>query len=316
VGAPYRFEQTVTVGVISAKGRILLPDPVDRPFFRLDDLIQTDAAINPGNSGGPMVNLNGEVVGISVAYFTPSAYGGNAGIGFGIPADSARQVIPQLIEHKRVARGWLGVQIKDLSTNLRQYYGAPDGGALVVTIEQDSPAADSDLQPEDVIVAVNDTPTPDGWTLSKTVANTAPGEKVTLKVVRDKQERQIEVTLRDMPARYAGLEETPAETTPAPAGALGLTVVDITASMAAQSNLTRESGAVVKQVAPDGPAYGKLSPGDVILKLNGQEVKSVADYQQAIERAKKDKAEFVVFHVERRAGEEVLADVVDVPTNW
>ncbi len=312
VGAPFRFEQTVTVGVISAKGRFM----GTVPYGGVGDVIQTDASINPGNSGGPLVNLRGQVIGINVAYFAPSQFAGSAGIGFAIPASSAAHVIPQLIEHKRVARGWLGVQIKDLSPNLKEYYGAKDGGALVVSVQEDAPAAKSDLQAEDVITAVNGTPTPDSWSVQKAIGNAAPGAKVELTVVRDKKERKVSVKLGQMPDKYAGLEPTAEQTPATETGALGLTVVDITKSMAEEQGLSRQSGAVVEEVAEDSPAAGELAPGDVIVKVNHQEIKSAADYKAAIERAKKEKAKFVVFQIERREGEEVRVDVVDVPTEW
>jgi len=312
VGAPYRFEQTVTVGVISAKGRFMSTVA----HGGVGDVIQTDAAINPGNSGGPLVNLRGEVIGISVAYYAPSQIAGSAGIGFAVPAGAGKQVIPQLIEHKRVARGWLGVQIKDLSPNLKEYYGAKDGGALVTSVEDDTPAAKSDLQAEDVIVAVNGARTPDSWSVQKAIGNAAPGVKVELTVVRNKKEQKVAVKLGEMPDRYAGLEPAAEETTAAKEAALGLTVVDITKSLAEQQNLPRESGVVVKDVAQNSPAARKIEPGNVIVKLNGQEIKSVADYNQAIEQAEKGKVEFVVLQIERREGERVTLDVVDIPTEW
>ncbi len=312
VGAPYSWEQTVTVGVVSAKGRYL---PTAR-FGGVGDVIQTDAAINPGNSGGPLVNLRGEVIGINVAYFAPSNLAGSAGIGFAIPSNVAKRVISELIEHKKVARGWLGVTIKDLSHNLREYYGVDDGGVLVVRVEADAPAADSELQADDVVIAMEGKPTPDTWALQKAVGDTVPGATVKLTVIRDRKEMEVSVKLGEMPDKYAGRAAPEAEAEPAEEAALGLTVADITRSMAEKNRLSRGSGVVVNNVAGDSPALGEVRAGDVILKVNREEVKTVADYKRAIEQAEKDNAKFIVLHLERRVEDDITVDVVDVPTNW
>jgi len=312
VGAPYQLEQTVTVGVVSAKGRSL----ATTRYRPLGEVIQTDAAINPGNSGGPLVNLKGEVVGINVAYAAPSALSGNAGIGFAIPANIAKRVVADLVEHKKVARGWLGVQIKDLTGNLKKSYGVKDDGVLVLSVEEDGPASKSELQAEDVIVAVDGKKTPDTWSLQRTIGEVAPDSTVKLTVIRDGKEKEIAVKLGELPDKYAGREAPAEETAPAQEAALGLTVTDITKSMAEKNRLSRDSGVVVREVSDGSPALGEIQPGDVILKVNRQEIKSVADYKRAIEQAKKDKAEFIVFQVERRVDEDVIVDIVDVETNW
>ncbi len=165
IGTPFGLDQTVTAGIISAKERTL---PGLSKYIRLGNIIQTDAAINRGNSGGPLVNLRGEVIGINVAIFSPGMVAGNVGIGFAIPSDTARVVIPQLIEHKVVKRGWLGIGIDELTPNTRDFYGV-DHGALVANIQEDSPAADSDLQVEDVITAVDGKPIKDTWELQQAI---------------------------------------------------------------------------------------------------------------------------------------------------
>ncbi|MBD3292073.1 MAG: PDZ domain-containing protein, partial [Armatimonadia bacterium] len=210
VGAPLQLEQTVTVGVVSAKGRIIEPDPT-MPFLRLGDIIQTDASINPGNSGGPLVNLRGEVVGINVAYAAPGRIG-NIGIGFAIPAATANRIVPRLIEGEQIARGWLGVKIEDLNENLQQFYGV-DYGVRIAGIDDGAPAADSELQVDDIVIAADGEPVRDTWDLQQAVGQTEPGATIELTVMRNKQERTIDVTLGTMPAQYAGLptEETEEE---------------------------------------------------------------------------------------------------------
>jgi len=204
VGAPFGLDQTFTSGVISAKGRFL---PGQSDYIRIGDIIQTDASINPGNSGGPLVDLDGNVVGVNVAIASSGPVAGNVGIGFAIPADTATDVIPQLIENKKVARGWLGISIGDMTDNMRDFYGVPDGGVLVQGIRPDGPAANTDLKVDDVIVAVNGQKATDTWELQKTVSSVRPGGEVTLDVVRDKKPLQVKIKLAEMPAKYTGLEE-------------------------------------------------------------------------------------------------------------
>jgi serine protease Do len=309
VGAPYQLEQTVTAGVISAKGRSL----ATTEFRGVGDVIQTDAAINPGNSGGPLVNLRNEVVGINVAY-RPSW---NAGIGFAIPSNRALRVIPELIENKKVARGWLGVILDDeLTPNLKEYYGAEEGGALVAMVQEGSPAAASDLHDEDVIAAVDGKPIRDNWSLQKVIGDTKPGTTVRLTVIRDKKQIQVELKLGEIPERYVGRPQPTEEPARGQEELLGLTVTDITEALAEKNKLSRDSGVVITDVAPDSPAADAAEPGDVILKVNKEDVKTVADYKRAVEEAKQDKAQFVVLHLERRVNDEVIVDVADVPTNW
>ncbi|MCD6362104.1 MAG: trypsin-like peptidase domain-containing protein, partial [Armatimonadetes bacterium] len=312
VGAPFQLEQTVTVGVISAKSRFL---PGTREYIRLGDIIQTDAAINPGNSGGPLVNLRGEVIGINVAY-RPGQFGGNAGIGFAIPANTARRVVPDLIEHKRVARGWLGVEIRDLSEHQKKFFGAENGGAWVSNITDDGPAAKSDLQVEDIIVAVDDTPIPDTWTLQRTIGATAPGTKVTLTVLRNKKEKKIEVTLGEMPDKYAGLSDETEQPAAAEKWPLGIRVGDLTPQLAQDFDLKRQKGVVVERVAGDSPAVGKLIPGMVILKVNGHEVENVKQYREQLDKAKKEGGDAVIFHIEQQTDTGTAVSLVDVDAEW
>lgn len=324
VGAPFEFEQTVTVGVVSAKGRLLTPDPTN-PYIRLGDLIQTDASINPGNSGGPLVNLRGEVVGINVAYAAPMRTG-NIGIGFAIPADTASRIVPQLIEGRRIARGWLGIQIEDLSHNLKQFYGV-EHGVRVMGIDEDGPAAASDLREDDIITAVEDEPINDTWDLQSAIANRNPNETVTLTVVRNRQERQIKVKLGEMPARYAGLEDDetagPAQTREEwPLGIAVMPISELTpeigqrlgieAEQGAVVGIEREQGVVVTSVAPTSPAAEKVQEGDVVAKVNGNDIKSVEDFRTQMQQAIESDRGFVVLHLTRVIDGRAVTRAVDI----
>lgn len=299
VGSPFQLEQTVTVGVVSAKGRFL-----DHPSakFRIGDIIQTDASINPGNSGGPLVNLRGEVIGVNVAILSVGVPG-NVGIGFAIPAETVQQVIPTLKAEGRVARGWLGISIRDLNENKRDWYKVPEGGVLVEEIRQDGPAKDSDLQSEDVIVSVNGEPVKDTWTLQKMVASHRPGEELTLGIVRNGKRREVKVKLGETPAQYAGYEEPqkkPAEAAAGSKQALGLTLEDITPAIAQEKGLAAKEGVYVKAVAPNSEAAEKgIEPNDVILKVNMTEVKTAEEVVKLLTEAKAKGHKYVIVRVAR-----------------
>jgi serine protease Do len=313
VGAPFQLEQTVTVGVISAKGRFL---PGQSKYIRIGDIIQTDASINPGNSGGPLVNMNGDVVGINVAIVSSGITPGNVGIGFAIPADTARYVVEELVQNKKVARGWLGITIGDLDDNMKDFYGAPEGGALVEGINKDGPAVNSDLKVDDVIVAVDGEKVKDTWDLQKAVSVRRPGVDVTLSVVRDKKTVEVKVKLGEMPAKYAGLEEEKQEPAVAQSSPLGIKVEDLTAETARQLGIERKTGVFVRSVNPDGPAAQRLQSGDIITRVNRTVVNSVAEYNKAIEEAKNAKATYVIVGYERQADGEIVSGRASVSPRW
>ncbi len=313
VGSPFELEQTVTVGVISAKSRLL---PGSVRHTRLGDIIQTDAAINPGNSGGPLVNLRGEVIGISVAY-RPGQFGGNAGIGFAIPAATARTVVPDLIENKTVVRGWLGIGIDDLTEHQSEFFGAKDGGVWVTQVTPDGPADKAGLQVEDIVLSVNGTATADTWTLQTLVAAARPGAVVTLKILRNKKESEVKITLGEMPAALAGLENDtgdPAEV--AAVWPLGIAVTDLNADKAAEMRLERTKGVVIERVAGDSPAVGKLFPSMVVLKINGEEIANVQQYRAQMKQAKDDALKVIVLHVEMEGELGASVSLVDIDTEW
>lgn len=325
VGAPLRLEQTVTVGVVSAKGRIIEPDPT-MPFLRLGDIIQTDASINPGNSGGPLVNLRGEVVGINVAYAAPGAMG-NIGIGFAIASSTAQRIIPHLIEGREIARGWLGVRIEDLTENLKQFYGV-DYGIRIAGIDPEAPAAESDLQVDDIVIAVDGDQVRETWDLQQAIAGTAPGETVTLTVVRNGQEREIEVRLGSMPARYAGFpeEEEPEvvrEEEEWPLGIAVMEVDEVTPEVAgrlgvdadALALLADSEGVLITGIEPISPAYAKIRVGDMIDRVNGNEITSVEQYREEMTRAIENERNFVVLHMLSVVEGQVITRVVDIELN-
>ena len=299
VGSPFQLEQTVTVGVVSAKGRFL-----DHPGakFRIGDIIQTDASINPGNSGGPLVDLSGNVIGVNVAILSPGVPG-NVGIGFAIPAETVEQVVPVLKAEGHYARGWLGISIRDLNENKRDWYKVPDGGVLVEEVRQDGPAKGSDLQSEDVIVSINGEKVTDTWSLQKAVASHRPGEELTLGVVRDGKPREVKITLGDTPAQYAGYAEEEKKPTEAPVTAtqiLGLTLENITAAIAEEKGLAAKEGVYIKAVAPNSEAAEKgLLPNDVVLKANVTEVKTAEDVTTVIKQAKDNGEKYVIVRIAR-----------------
>jgi len=318
IGTPFGLDQTVTAGIISAKGRFL---PGLSKYIRLGNIIQTDAAINRGNSGGPLVNLRGEVIGINVAIVSSSMAAGNVGIGFAIPSDTARDIIPQLIEHKVVKRGWLGIGLDELTANTKDFYGV-EHGALVANIQKDSPVADSDLQVEDVIAAVNGQPVKDTWELQQAIGNSPPGTTVELTVVRNKKERTVKVTLGEMPAKYAGLEqpeeakeERPADDASA-STALGVTVRSLINEDRTRLDVRPFRGVIVTDVAVQGPARGKLAKGDLIITVNQVLIKDLNDWDFALQTAQKSDKSYVVLRVLRNVDGEILHSIVDINVEW
>ncbi len=315
VGSPFGLDQTVTVGVISAKGRYL----PQSPYTGLKDIIQTDAAINRGNSGGPMVNLRGEVIGINVAIVGTAPTGGNVGVGFAISASSARFVIPELIEHKTVKRGWLGISLgRELSDNLTDYYGT-DHGALITDIHEGAPAAKSELALEDIIVAVDGERVDTTSDLQDIIARKKPGTTVTLQVIRNRKEMPITVKLGEMPARFAGQEQpepTQEEEPERTSGTLGMTVRSITAQDREKFSDEELAGVLVTNVKRGSAAEDRIKAGDVISKMNQTAVSGLDDWEQALAAAKKADKSYVVLHVSRLVAGEVMRMIVDIDVAW
>jgi serine protease Do len=289
VGSPFGLQATVTSGIISAKARQIGAGPYD-------DFIQTDAAINPGNSGGPLLNMRGEVIGINTAIVR-----GGAGIGFAIPSNMAKRVANELRTTGRVTRGYLGVSLQPLTSDLAASFGVKDSkGALVSDVAADSPAARAGLKSGDVILEFNGKKVEDPSALARAVAAAKPGETGKLVVWREKKQQTLEVKLGDMPA------ERTAATPAAPAGKgaasseMGLAVQPITPEIAKELELKDPSGVVVSRVAPSSPAaQAGLERGDVIVEVDRKPVKTVDDFEKATAQAA---GKSVLFRVQRNGG--------------
>jgi serine protease Do len=286
IGNPFGLSETVTAGIVSAKGRVIGEGPYD-------DFIQTDASINPGNSGGPLLNLQGQVIGINSAIFSRS--GGNIGIGFAIPINIVKSVVEQLKEHGKVIRGWLGVTIQNVTPELATSFGLKKAeGALVGDVSENSPASRAGIERGDIIIDYNGAHVEDAHQLPALVAATKVGKTVSVTVLRNGEKRALSVTVAEMPAGAAAAAGQQAETE-----GWGLRVSDITPDVAQQFNLSQTKGVVVTEVAPNSPAdQAGLQPGDVIAQVNRHTVDNVADYRRLV--AKASNAKQLLLLVERQ----------------
>jgi serine protease Do len=281
VGNPLGIGQTVTAGIISAKGRAT--GLSDGSF---EDFLQTDAAINRGNSGGALVNANGELIGINSQILSQS--GGNIGIGFAIPSNMARAVFDQLLKAGKVRRGMLGVTIQPVTADLAASLNLPAArGAMVNSVQSGGPAEKAGIKRGDVIIAFNGITVIDNNSLRNMVASTAPGTQVTLTLLRDGREEKISVTLGELPARTANQEQQGEEQGSSDTGKYGLSVEPLTPDLANRLGLSStESGVVVNQVDPNGPAAeAGIQQGDVIQEVNRQAVHNVNDFRAALQRS-------------------------------
>ena len=276
IGNPFGLEETVTAGIVSAKGRVIGAGPYD-------DFIQTDASINPGNSGGPLLNLKGEVIGINSAIFSQS--GGNIGIGFAIPIDLAKTVVDQLRQSGKVTRGWLGVSIQPITAELAESFGLTDAsGALVAEVTQDGPADQAGVKRGDVITVFDGNLVKDSHDLPNLVARTPVGRTVPVTVRRGGHEQNLKVTIKELSGRYAAAEERGEN---APDQQWGMVVANITAEVRQRFQLSAaHKGVVVVDIEPGSPADSAgIQPGDVIEEVNRQPVESVEDFTRALAAA-------------------------------
>jgi serine protease Do len=298
IGNPFGLSETVTAGIISAKGRGL--GISDR-----EDFLQTDAAINPGNSGGPLINLSGEVVGINTAI--SSRNGQYQGVGFAIPIDIARFVSEQLVKHGKVKRAYLGAAIQPLTPELAKEFRV-DGnrGALVSKVMPDSPAEKAGLKRGDVVVRFGDAQIASPSQLVSEVEQTPMGQKRTLEIVRDGKPLRIEVTVREQPQDYGrrtylAKGEDGDEGESKAVDELGLEVGELTDEVAGQLGLESVKGVVITRVERGSVAdRASLSPGNVIIDVNGTAVASVDDFDKAL--AKRPLRDGVRLLVETSAG--------------
>jgi serine protease Do len=284
IGNPFGLGGTVTAGIVSARGR-------DIGASAYDDFLQIDAPINKGNSGGPTFNLQGEVVGVNTAIFSPS--GGSVGLAFAIPSETVQSVVNQLETEGQVTRGYLGVQIQPLSKDLADSLGlSSQAGALVASAQDGTPAAKVGLKAGDVITAVNGEPVANARELSRKIAGLKPGTRIELGYVRDGKPQTASVELGVLPNDKAARSDTFESSGPQ----LGLRLAP------------SDEGVEVVAVDPSSPAAAKgLEAGDVILEVGGQTVSKPADVRTGLEIAKKEGKKAVLFRVRSREGTRFVA---------
>jgi serine protease Do len=283
IGNPFGLDSTVTSGIVSAKGRHIGQGPYD-------NFIQTDASINPGNSGGPLINLRGEVIGINTAIF--SRTGGNMGIGFAIPVNLAKELLPQLRGKGKVTRGYLGVLIQKVTPEIAESLGMDHGyGALVANVSKDGPAEKAGIKVGDVIVEFDGKEVKDSGDLPIIVARTPVDKKVRMKVLRDKKEVMLGVAVGELK------EEEVVASVPEK-GELGMTVQKVTPQMAESLGLEKPEGVVVTDVESGSAAdEAGIRRGDVIVQIDRKPVRSVDEYKKSIAGIRKGKG--ILFLVKR-----------------
>ncbi|MFQ5988514.1 MAG: DegQ family serine endoprotease [Candidatus Methylomirabilales bacterium] len=272
VGNPFGLSHTVTVGVISATHRAGVG------ITAFEDFIQTDASINPGNSGGPLLNIDGEVIGINTAIVASGQ-----GIGFAIPINLAKEIMDQLIETGRVTRGWLGVVIQPLTEELAQQFGVePGAGVLIADVVEGGPADKAGVKTGDVVEGFAGKPVTDVRQLQRLVAGVRPGKNVPIKVKRQKKDLTLTVTVGEMPT------EEVATVTPESLERYGFAVQDLTPELRERFQV-EEGGVLVSSVEPGSPAFRRgLRPGDVILEVNRQPVQNRRDLLEALKGSRPD----------------------------
>lgn len=302
IGNPFGLNQTVTMGVISAVGR------ANVGIADYEDFIQTDAAINPGNSGGALLNARGELVGINTAIL--SRTGGYQGIGFAVPSNMAKQVMDSLIKHKKVIRGWLGVSIQEVTSDLAEEFGVKElKGALVSGVVKGSPADNAGIKQGDVILQYNGKIVEDTGHLRNMVSQTAIGSKVKIRLLRKRQEIEVEAVIAELPKKMADVgpseEQEPAEESTALAG---ITVRELTPELARNLGIDEsEKGVVIVRVSQSSGAFkAGLRTGDIILQVNQKDISTIEDYKKAVSRIKpKDRILLLI----RRKGSDLFVTI-------
>ncbi len=297
IGNPFGLGHTVSVGVISATRASGLPVAQQRRA----DVLQTDAAINPGNSGGPLLNARGEVIGINTAIFTDARQQGNIGIGFAIPINNVRELIPQLRTGK-ITRGVIGVSVVAVPLDALEEFGLKERrGALVGQVGRGQPAAKAGIEPGDVILEFNGKPVKNTDELVATVIRTKPGTTVPVKLLRDKQERTVNVTvdeldLEDEGSRASAVRETNTEPDEESAAAFGITISSLTADVARRLRAPADvEGVLVTEVEQGSPAFrAGLQPRDIITRINRQPVRSPQEASRALSAVPSGSTAFIL----------------------
>ena len=298
IGNPFGLGGSVTAGIVSARGRDIRQGPYD-------DFIQTDAAINRGNSGGPLFNMNGEVIGINTAIYSPS--GGSVGIGFSVPSNLAKSVVMQLREYGRARRGWLGVRIQQVTPDIAESLGLKKTqGALVAGVNDGGPADKANIHSGDIILKFNGHEVDEMRALPRIVAETAVGKTVPVLVWRDGKEITLQSPVGELPDE---VQQASVDTGKAPAknpeiSGLGARVAPITDELRDQFKLQADQkGVVVTDVSPDGPAAARgLKPGDVIVEVQQEPVSSPEDVTKQLQKYKKQNRKTVLMLIQSGEG--------------
>ena len=269
IGSPFGLEQTVTAGIVSAKGRVIGSGPYD-------NFIQTDASINPGNSGGPLVNMRGEVVGINTAIIP-----NGQGIGFAIPINTAKEIVPQLEEKGHVTRGWMGVSIQQVTPALAKSFDLKEKqGALVAQVVSGGPAEKAGIEQGDIILGFDGKEIAESKDLPRIVASTPVGKTVTVKLLRNGKAVDRQVKVGEME------EKVDISKLPSSHKTLGIAVQNLTPEIAKELGVKKDTGIVVTQVEPGSPAADAgVQTGDVIRQVNRKPVKNVEDFVEKVEKA-------------------------------
>jgi serine protease Do len=302
IGNPFGLGGTVTAGIISARGRDIQQGPYD-------DFIQTDAPINRGNSGGPLFDMDGNVIGINTAIYSPS--GGSIGIGFAIPSNLARTVVDQLVKYGHARRGWLGVRIQQVTPDIAESLGLKvPGGAMVAGVNDGGPADKAHIHNGDIILKFNNQDVKEMRNLPRLVAETPIGRNVPVEVWRDGKDETIQATVGEMPEEQEQVaaktpEQAPAPEKPTDIAGLGLKIAPITQDARDKYQLGAElKGVVITQVTPDSAAAQRgLKPGDVIVEVQQEAVSSPADVQDRIDRTRKQNRKSVLMLVQGQGQE-------------
>ncbi len=264
IGSPFGLEQSVTVGVLSAMGRQIGVGPYD-------DFLQTDAAINPGNSGGPLYDLQGDVVGVNTAIIP---FGG--GIGFAVPIDTVNRLLPSLRDDGYVVRGYIGAGVQEMTSDLAETFGlSPDDGVLLRSVEPGGPADEANLQTGDIITHIEGESIDEVFRLLQLIAQLDPGQSAGIDFIRDGQSRQTQVIITERPDPQRDQVRDMLDPEPvAEPGRLGVVLRSVTPSMADRLEINERRGVYVDRIDPGSPASGVLHRGDVILRIDDQEITS------------------------------------------
>ena len=294
IGSPFGLEHTVTAGIVSAKGRVIGSGPYD-------DFIQTDASINPGNSGGPLLNLNGEVVGINTAIVA-----GGHGIGFAIPINLAKGIIVALKTEGEVTRGWLGVAIQDLNGDMAEYYEVENKkGVFVMDVFEGDPADKAGIKPKDIILEVNGQKIKTSRRLTSMIAGIPVGETAKIKILRDGKEKTVKVKIVKRDETKLASRGRPKEQ----AQEFGIRVSNLTPEIAQRLNIAETSGVIVTEIQSGGKGEeADIRVGDIIKEINRRPIETVSDYQEILSQV--DSGESVNLFIRRKNAGFLVAKLI------